>query len=136
MDKYIKVDWPDSQKFINYNECYYGLPKEEDNTYYCYFVSEDLYNEVMNNPKVYESVNLGTITFYKNYTFADNHCFWHDRNPQKNDKLLIYNKNTEDYKIVTCIASQEGFPILTDDKGVTIGIFDELIGSYDPEIPF
>lgn len=47
---YIKVEWPESQKFIDYKECYLSIPNDPmdyepyGNTY---MVPEGLYNKVI-----------------------------------------------------------------------------------------
>lgn len=59
MIKYINVDWPEYQLFMDHS-------RFRDECYYCsdsnvYFVPEDLYDEVMNKlefPKKYEDTNL------------------------------------------------------------------------------
>ena len=45
MKKYIKVNWPESQKFIDYEECYNISNIEGDSIT---FVPEDIYKEVIN----------------------------------------------------------------------------------------
>ena len=50
MTKYVKVDWPESQKFSEYKECYIAILNDrEDYTPIgnIYMVPEDLYNKVM-----------------------------------------------------------------------------------------
>lgn len=50
MIKYVKVDWPESQEFSKYKECYIAIPNDrEDYTPIgnIYMVPEDLYNKVM-----------------------------------------------------------------------------------------
>lgn len=134
MIKYIKVDWPEYQKFEEHNrisECYtvkvYG-----DDDIQSLMVPEDLYNEVQYPQpycRIYKDTSLGTVECYDDKAVVnDDEIFWYDKEINKGDKLLVYNHNTKDWKIVTCTTSAEGFPILTDDKDVLFGITDELVG--------
>lgn len=136
MNKYIILGYPEVQKFMDnerWSECRALI---SDNSEYA--IPEDLYEEVMYKlqfPKKYENTNLGTVVLYETRAIVNGtETFWYDHNPKKGDLILLYNHNTENWKIVTCVANQEGFPILVNDKGVAIGIFDEFIGSYNPEI--
>lgn len=72
MTKYIKIDWPEYQYFMEYPDfreiCFFCA---EDNSY---FIPEDLYNKVMQKltfPKKYENTNLGTIVLYENSSLVD-----------------------------------------------------------------
>lgn len=66
MTKYICVEWPEYQFFIEH-------PRFEEDCYYCsdenvYFIPEDLYNEIddkLEFPKKYGDTNLGTIVCYE-----------------------------------------------------------------------
>lgn len=132
MVKYIKVDWPESQYFTDKDRCYSICADPP-----LIFVPEELYNEIMNKlefPKKYENTNLGTIVCYETRAIVNGEeIFWYDHNPKKGDKLLIYNHPNDTWKIVTCIANQEGFPMLIDSKEGIIGFNEEIIGSYNLE---
>ena len=58
MTKYIKVDWPEYQEFMEYPDfreiCFFCA---EDNSY---FIPEDLYDNKLEFPKKYENTNLET----------------------------------------------------------------------------
>lgn len=57
MTKYVKVDWPESQKFSEYKECYIAIPNDrEDYTPIgnIYMVPEDLYNK-LTFPETYKN---------------------------------------------------------------------------------
>lgn len=79
MTNYIQVTWPDIQKFMdndNWNKCYYGFSEEinfNDNPT-CYFVPEDLYDEVMEERMfpAEQDINLGHLfeTWVANITQA------------------------------------------------------------------
>ena len=143
MVKYIKVDWPEYQKFEEHEragECYsctvYGDPD-----IYAMMVPEDLYEEVMYKlqfPKKYEDTNLGTIVCYETRAVVNgDETFWYDEsNIKRGNKVLTYNHNTKEWHISTCVASSFNMPILLEDKSLIVGINCEIIGHYDPEIPF
>lgn len=133
MVKYIKVPWPEYQDFMThpdfYEKCFFCV---DDNSY---FIPEDLFMNKLEFPKKYENTNLGTIVCYETRAVVNGEeTFWYDHNPKKGDKVLIYNHPNDAWKIVTCIANQEGFPMLIDSKEGIIGFNEEIIGSYDPEV--
>lgn len=142
MTKYIAVEWPESQKFVDYKECYLAIPNDptdyepSGNTY---MVPEDLYNEVIYKlqfPKKYENTNLGTIVCYETRAVVNEEPYWYDESDIRRGNIaLIYdeNGNWHTSKIVAC---SKGFPIMLEDSEFIIGINCELIGHRDPEIPF
>lgn len=142
MIKYIKVDWPELQKFQElpeYNECYEYLGYT-DHSYWCIFVPEELYYKVIIKeefPKKYPNTNLGTIVCYENYAVVEGttNYYYDESNIQKGNIALIHdeNGNWHTSKIVAC---SDGFPIILEDSDFVIGINCELIGHRDPEIPF
>lgn len=139
MTKYIYVEWPEYQIFMEH-------PRFEKDCYYCpdasiYFIPEDLYNEVMNGlefPKKYEDTNLGTIVCYETRAVVNgNETFYYDLSDiRKGDKVLIYNREEDKWIITNCQSAVQGFPILLEEKELLDGINCEIIGHYDPEIPF
>ena len=146
--KYIKVDWPESQKFANYEECFLAISNNpvcsSGNTY---MVPEDLYDKVINKlqfPKKYENTNLGTIVCYENYALVNgNEYFWYDlSNLEKENKVLVYNYNIPSgynkpkWIITTCKACSKGLPIILEDAVCIPDINCEIVGHYNPEIPF
>ena len=46
MERYILVEWPESQEFIGREGCYYCSPEEDEQLDQAMFVPEDLYCEV------------------------------------------------------------------------------------------
>ena len=132
MTKYVKVDWPESQKFMEY----------EDETYVCaessgtLFVPENLYDEVMYKlefPKKYENTNLGTIVCYETRAIVNGEdTYWYDEDLiKKGSEVLIYNHEIENYPkwiISKCKACSTGFPILFEDRNLLPGINCEIIG--------
>lgn len=149
MVKYIKVGWPELQRFQQldeYDQCYEYIGSSESNDWYI-FVPEDLYNEVMYKlqfPKKYENTNLGTIVCYETRAIVNgNETFWYDLSDLKRgNKVLVYNHdipsgyNEPEWIITTCKACSEGLPIILEDNVVIPGINCEIIGHYNPEIPF
>lgn len=138
MTKYIKEDWPEYQAFMEHPDfrerCFYCA---DDNSY---FIPEDLYDEVtykLQFPKKYENTNLGTIVCYETRAVVNgDQSYWYDESDiQKGNIALIYdeNGNWHTSKIVAC---SKGFPIILEDSEFVIGINCELIGHYNPEIPF
>ena len=133
MTKYVKVDWPESQKFMEY----------EDETYVCansagtLFVPENLYDEVMYKLeflKKYENTNLGTIVCYETRAIVNGEdIFWYDWNEliKRGSAVLLYNHGIENYPewiIAECTACSAGFPILFVDNTLLPGINCEIIG--------
>lgn len=145
MIKYIKVEWPDIQKFQElpnyYEKCY------EHESGMITFVPENLYNKVINKPQFpnkYENTNLGTIVCYETRAVV-NGCetFWYDLSDLKEgNKVLIYNYdiasgyNRPKWIITTCKVCDEKFPIILEDAACAPGINCEIVGHYNPEILF
>lgn len=134
MTKYIKVDWPESQKFMDNEECYLAMNPYDPPTS-VYMVPEELYNKLQ-FPKKYEDTNLGTIICYENYAVVNGTTNYHYdiTDIKKGNIALIYDGiNWHTSKIVACT---ESFPILLEDSEFIIGINCEFIGHNDPEMPF
>lgn len=134
MTKYISVEWPEYQHFMEH-------PMFEEECYFCsdanvYFVPEDLYDEVMNKlefPKKYENTELGTIVCYETRAVVNGEdTYWYDESLiKKGSKVLIYNHDLEGYpkwSILKCITWAEGLPILFEDIRLLPGINCEIIG--------
>ena len=123
MTKYVCVEWPEYQIFMDH-------PRFEDNCYYCpdssvYFIPEDLYNEVEERMfPAEQDINLGhltinkdsvtlsttdeTITFVYNYTKIP-----------KNTRILFYSPD-------------KGYWISKS----TVTVFESMTGIYENgEIP-
>lgn len=51
MEKYIIVQWSESQYFIDHPQCYLMNPMEHNELQYdsAYFVPENVYNEIMSD---------------------------------------------------------------------------------------
>lgn len=49
MQKYILVEWPESQHFIGMENCYYINPMEDSSLDQAMFVPEEVYYKIMNN---------------------------------------------------------------------------------------
>ena len=47
--KYFLVHWPESQYFMGVKGCYHIYPMEDINLDQAMFVSEEIYNKIMNN---------------------------------------------------------------------------------------
>lgn len=136
--KYVKVEWPESQQFMDNEECYMAIPIDPISCkpygHTC-MVPEELYNKLQ-FPKKYEDTNLGTIICYENYAVVNGTTnYWYDLTDVKKGNIaLIYDgTNWHTSKIVACSKS---FPILLEDSEFLIGINCEFIGHNDPEMPF
>lgn len=134
MTKYIKVDFPDSQNFIDNKECYFVISNDsaENNiSSGIIMVPEDIYNEVMYKlqfPKKYENTNLGTIVLYENYAIVNGETtYWYNaQDAKKGDIALIYDgENWYTSKIIACT---KVFPIILENSEFVIGINCEFIG--------
>lgn len=135
MTKYILVEWPEYQVFMEH-------PRFSEVCHYCpdsntYFVPEDLYNEVMYKlefPKKYENTNLGTVVCYETRVVVNGEdIFWYDWDEliKRGSKVLLYNHDIEGYPewmIVECKSCSSGFPILFADNTLLPGINCEIIG--------
>lgn len=130
MVKYICVEWPESQQFMDNNECYIAIPVDRTNyepSGHIYMVPEDLYNELMHKlefPKKYEDTNLGTIVCYETRAVVNgNESYWYDESSIKKGNIaLIYDKsgNWHTSKIIAC---SKDFPIILEDSEFVIGIY-------------
>lgn len=129
MTKYVKVDWPESQKFMEY----------EDETYVCaesagtLFVPEELYNDVtykLQFPKKYENTNLGTIVCYETRAIVNGEdIYWYDlKLLKRGSKILAYKHDSKEWIITTCIANGMNLPILLEDKNWIPGLNCDIIG--------
>lgn len=135
MTKYIKVDWPESQKFDGYEECFVVTTNNpwDRATTGSLMVPEDLYNEVMYKlqfPKKYENTNLGTVVCYETRAVVNGEqTFWYDEsNLKRGSTVLVYNHDLDKWIITTCTSCSLNMPILVADKKCIIGINTELIG--------
>lgn len=112
MTKYVCVEWPEYQIFMEH-------PRFEDDCYYCpdsdmYFIPEDLYDEVMNPPyELPEEYNNFTMEFFR---------------IKKGQNVLVL---TESGLLVTKATSNwkeyESFPVILEEKGLIDGINCEVI---------
>lgn len=134
MTKYIKVDWPEYQEFMelpNFREECYLLADENS-----YMVPENIYEEVMYKlqfPKTYENTNLGTIVCYETRAVVNGEdTYWYDESLMKRgSEALLYNHYIDDYPqwiISKCVACSSGFPILFENNKLLPGINCEIIG--------
>ena len=134
MVKYICVEWPEYQFFMDHQ-------RFRDECYHCpdtnvYFVPEDLYDEVINKlefPKKYEDTNLGTIICYETRAIVNGEdIYWYNEDLiKRGSEVLIYNHGIENYPkwiISKCVACSEGFPILFEDSNLLPDINCEIIG--------
>lgn len=112
MIKYISVEWPEYQIFMEH-------PRFREECYYCpdssiYFIPEDLYDEVMNPP--YELPEE-----YNNFTTEFSRI-------KKGQNVLVL---TESDLLVTKATSNwkeyESFPVILEEKGLLDGINCEVI---------
>lgn len=123
MTKYVCVEWPEYQFFMDH-------PRFEDNCYYCpdssvYFIPEDLYNEVEERMFTAEQdINLGHLTINKDSvtlsTTDETITFVYDytRIP-KNTRILFYSPD-------------KGYWISKS----TVTVFESMTGIYENgEIP-
>ena len=137
MTKYVVVEWPEYQVFMEH-------PRFSEECHYCpdsntYFVPEDLYDEIMYKlefPKKYENTNLGTIVCYETRAIINgSETFWYDLSDlKKGNRVLIYNHDTKEWIITTCTACSNNIPILVEDTNCIIDINSEIIGHNNLEI--
>lgn len=129
--KYLKVEWPEYQIYMEHpqfrEESYY------DSEHNIYFIPENLIDEIDRKlmlPKIYENTNLGTITCMETHAIVNGEdYYWYDLTDlKKGCKVLVYNHDTGEWVITTCIAYAEGLPILFSNKSLLEGINCELIG--------
>ena len=123
MTKYVCVEWPEYQIFMEH-------PRFEDNCYYCpdssvYFIPEDLYNEVEERMFTTEQdINLGHLTINKDSvtlsTTDETITFVYDYTKiPKNTRILFYSPD-------------KGYWISKS----TVTVFESMTGIYENgEIP-
>lgn len=123
MTKYVCVEWPEYQIFMDH-------PRFEDNCYYCpdssvYFIPEDLYNEVEERMFTTEQdINLGHLTINKDSvtlsTTDETITFVYDYTKiPKNTRILFYSPD-------------KGYWISKS----TVTVFESMTGIYENgEIP-
>lgn len=123
MTKYVCVEWPEYQIFMDH-------PRFEDNCYYCpdssvYFIPEDLYNEVEERMfSAEQDINLGHLTINKDSvtlsTTDETITFVYDYTKiPKNTRILFYSPD-------------KGYWISKS----TITVFESMTGIYENgEIP-
>lgn len=112
MTKYICVEWPEYQIFMEH-------PRFEEDCYYCpdssvYFVPDDLYNEVMNS-----SYKLPGE--YSNFTMK------FDRVKRGQSLLVLTDSGLTVTKAMSNWKAYESFPILLEEKDLLDGINCEVI---------
>lgn len=137
MNKYVKVEWPDSQKFEEFKDCFIAIPINRENytvSGNTFMVPEDLYKEVMYKlsfPKRYRNTNLGTIICYENYAVVDgDDRYYYDLSDlKKGDKLLV-NCHDGSWVITTCKACSYKMPIIMENDNLLEGINCTIIGRY------
>ena len=79
---------------------------------------------------------MGTIVLYETRAVVNgDQIYWYDNNIKKGDIALVYD-NDGNWHISKITACTVGFPILLEDPKLMVGINCELIGHYNPEIPF
>lgn len=112
MTKYICVEWPEYQIFMEH-------PRFEEDCYYCpdssvYFVPEDLYNEVMDSSyKLPEEYSNFTMEF--------------DRVKRGQSLLVLTDSGLTVTKAMSNWKAYESFPILLEEKDLLDGINCEVI---------
>lgn len=128
MTKYIKVDWPESQNFVGKDGCYSVCTDPP-----LIFVPEELYNEVTRKlqfAKKYENTNLGTVVCYETRAIINGKdIYWYDESLiKRGSQVLVYDFNSDDWMITTCLSCAEGFPFILENKSLLPGINCEIIG--------
>lgn len=132
MTKYIYVEWPEYQIFMEH-------PRFEDDCYYCpdssvYFIPEDLYSEVMKERMfpAEQDINLGHLTINKDsvtlLTTDETITFVYDytRIP-RNTRVLFYSPDKGYWiskSIVTAFGSMPGIY----ENGEMPGINCKIVG--------
>lgn len=115
MTKYICVEWPEYQMFMEH-------PRFEKDCYHCpdasvYFIPEDLFEEVMYPP--YELPDEYKESYTTNF----------DR-IKRGQNLLVFVDETNELKVVKAMSNWkagESFPILLEEKDLLDGINCEVI---------
>lgn len=136
MTKYVKVDWPESQRFIDMDleDIFYCAGERDDEG--SVFVPDNIYDEVMYKlefPKKFENTNLGTIVCYETRAVVNGEdTYWYDEDEiKKGSEVLIYNHDIESlpkWIITKCVACSSGFPLIFEEKLLCPGINCEIIG--------
>lgn len=131
MSKYILVEWPDIQDFMEhprYKECYFGNSVHEQNITGIWFIPEDLYEEVQINkfyPAEFE-IPLGHIRITMDEVELNGIKYTRDESQLKrNSEVIMYNQE-KGYWTTTCTSYTYGFPPIFEDNSTLIE--SEIIG--------
>ncbi len=132
MNTYYKVEWPESQDYIEhprFDECYPALTLDKD-LHACnlLFVPEDLYEEITLS-KLYPSeidLPIGHMQITLNQFELDGIKYTRDPDQlKKGSEVILYNPE-KGYWITKCITYANGFPPIFEDSSTLIDT--EIIG--------
>lgn len=131
MTKYIKVEWPEYQTYMEH-------PQFRELSYYnsdnnIYFIPENLIEEVdvkLRFPKIYEDTHIGTVTCMETHAIVNGeYYYWYNLdNLKSGDEVLVYDHYINNWLITTCVAVAKGLPIILEDKNLLEGINCEIVG--------
>lgn len=130
MDKYVLVEWPEIQYFMEHpryrSECY-GASTEDDISE-VWFVPEDLYEEVTIG-KLYPAefdLPIGHIRITMDEVELNGVKYTRDEDQLKrNSEVILYSPN-KGYWTTTCTSYSYGFPPIFEDSSTLID--SEIIG--------
>lgn len=132
MTRYIKVDWPESQDYIEhsrFNECYNALILDKSDNYAnTLFVPEDLYEEIQID-KLYPveaNISLGHLKIKSNYIELNGIKYTRNIHSLKKGSEVILYSDDKGYWITKCIAYSDRFPPIFEDSSTLID--SEIIG--------
>lgn len=136
MTKYIKLDWPEYQEYMEH-------PKFREDSYYIAdcnsymipeYIIEDIDRGLIPPETTFENTSIGTVTLYNTLAVVNAKDVYDYREPTKGEEVLIYLYHDEDFRITTCKVSSKGFPILFEDNTLLEGLNCKLIGTKDNNI--
>lgn len=133
MIKYILVEWPDTQYFIEhprYSECYYcdGVDFDHRETCGALMVPEDLYEEIEIG-KLYPAefdTTLGHIRITMEEVELNGVKYTRDALQLKKDSEVILYSPEKGYWVTKCIVYAYNFPPIFEDNSTLID--SEIIG--------
>lgn len=105
MEKFVKVDWPESQDFIGDKRCHLAAGESPDDRFFSptYFVPDDLYIETKSNNRSLAEIE----TTYEQYQYLENMV--RESMRRYLSRILADTSENNPLKKKICLVNEEGF---------------------------
>ena len=105
MEKFVKIDWPESQDYIGNKECYLAAGESADDRFFSptYFVPEDLYVEAKSNNKTLAEIE----TTYEQYQYLE--TMVRESMRRYLSRLLMNTSEEKPHRQDICLITEQGF---------------------------